>query len=345
MQSAEEKKEYYKVIIKTCYIANVVYLLTHIMYLILFLIIKVYPLVYINIGSILIYSLCFIVLKKKKYYPYALICGNEMLIYMSLASIIVGFNLGFYLCIIGVCVVSFFSSYFAKGKGKILKSIIWCGLSFTICTVLYIYSIYNEPKYVVDGGTKIILTIFHISAVFAFIIAYLTTFLSYAMKLEQRILNESRTDKLTQIHNRYDLYNYINSLDNKKNYSLSMFDIDDFKKINDVYGHLCGDEILKDLAQFAKNTFEDDFVARYGGEEFIIILKMNDDINDSYKKIEEFRKKIEEHEFKFENNIIHLTITIGLEAYNNCQTIEEWIGYADKKLYQGKAEGKNRIIY
>ena len=345
MQSEQEKKEYYKVIIKTCYIANVAYLLTHIFYLILFLIIKVFPLVFINIGSIVIYSLCFIVLKKKKYYPYALICGNEMLIYMSCASILVGFNLGFYLCIIGVCVVSFFSSYFAKGKGKIFKSIFWCGLSFTTCTVLYIYYINNGSKYVIENWAKITLTMFHISAVFAFIIAYLTTFLSYAMKLEKRILIESRTDKLTQIHNRYDLYNYINSLDNKRNYSLSMFDIDDFKRINDVYGHLCGDEILKDLAQFAKTTFEDDFVARYGGEEFIIILKMNDGINDSYKKIEEFRKKIEEHEFKFEDNIIHLTITIGLEAYNNCQTIEEWIGYADKKLYQGKAEGKNRIIY
>ena len=155
MQSEQEKKEYYKVIIKTCYIANVAYLLTHILYLILFLIIKVYPLVFINIGSIVIYSLCFIVLKKKKYYPYALICGNEMLIYMSCASILVGFNLGFYLCIIGVCVVSFFSSYFAKGKGKILKSIIWCGLSLTVCTVLYIYQIiFNKVRYFITFYIK-----------------------------------------------------------------------------------------------------------------------------------------------------------------------------------------------
>ena len=135
MQSQEEKKQYYNVIIKTCYIANTAYLITHILYLILFLIIKIYPLVYVNIGSILIYSLCFIALKKKKYYPYALICGNEILIYMSIASILLGVSLGFNLCIIGVCVVSFFSSYFEKGEArtKLFKSIIWCSLSFIIC--------------------------------------------------------------------------------------------------------------------------------------------------------------------------------------------------------------------
>ena len=344
MQSAEEKKKYYNVIIKTCYIANIAYLLTHVFYLVLFLIIKVYPLVYVNIGSIIIYALCFIVLKKKKYYPYALICGNEILIYMSIASILVGFELGFNLCIIGVCVVSFFSSYFAKGKGKILKSIIWCVLSFTICVSLFIYSVINGAKYDVDRWAKILLYLFHLAAVFAFIMAYLTTFLNYAMKLEKRIMNESRTDKLTQVHNRYDLYNYINTLEDKSDYALIMFDIDDFKHINDIYGHLCGDEILKELAKIAKDTFINDFVSRYGGEEFIIILKMNGDINNAFEMTDSFRKIIEGHEFIFNNEIIRLTITSGFEAYKDNDTIENWIGSADKKLYLGKGKGKNITV-
>ena len=344
MQSAEEKKNYYDVIIKTCYIANISYLITHILYLILFLIIKIYPLVYVNIGSIIIYSLCFIVLKKKKYYPYALICGNEILIYMSISSILVGFELGFNLCIIGVCVVSFFSSYFQKGKGKILKSIIWCLLSFIICVSLFLYSVYNGHKYDVERWAKILLYLFHTSAVFAFIMAYLSTFLNYATKLEQRIMNESRTDKLTQVHNRYDLYNYVNSLNDKYDYALIMFDIDDFKHINDIYGHLCGDEMLKELANVAKDMFKDDFVSRYGGEEFIIIIKMNGNINEAFRRIDSFRKTIEEHEFKFNDNIIHLTITSGFEAYKDNETIEEWIGLADRKLYSGKNSGKNITV-
>ncbi|MBR3617655.1 MAG: GGDEF domain-containing protein, partial [Acholeplasmatales bacterium] len=105
-------------------------------------------------------------------------------------------------------------------------------------------------------------------------------------------MNESRTDKLTQVHNRYDLYNYINTLEDKSDYALIMFDIDDFKHINDIYGHLCGDEILKELAKIAKDTFINDFVSRYGGEEFIIILKMNGDIHKSFEMMDSFRKII-----------------------------------------------------
>lgn len=344
MQSAEEKKEYYNVIIKTCYIANISYLLTHVIYFILFLVTKVYPLVYVNIVSIVLYCLFFIVLKKKKYYIYALLCGNEILIYMTIASVLVGFDSGFHLCIIGLCVVSFFSNYFAKTQNKIRNSIIWCSLSFILVVGTFIYANFNKPIYQIDQWLKITLYSIHIADIFAFITVYLSTFLNYAIKLEARIMHESRTDKLTQIHNRYDLYNYISSLDNKNNYSLSMFDIDDFKYINDEYGHLCGDVILKELASLAKDEFKDDFVSRYGGEEFIIILKMYDDINDSINKLETFRKNIESHEFIFEDNKIHLTLTIGVEQYSDKYSVEEWINQADKKLYYGKRTGKNRTV-
>ena len=125
---------------------------------------------------------------------------------------------------------------------------------------------------------------------------------------------------------------------------LAMLDLNDFKHINDIYGHLCGDEILKELAKIAKDTFINDFVSRYGGEEFIIILKMNGDINNAFEMTDSFRKIIEEHEFIFNNEIIRLTITSGFEAYKDNDTIENWIGSADKKLYLGKGKGKNITV-
>ena len=344
MQSALEKKEYYKVIIKTCYIANISYLLTHILYLILFLVSKVYPLVYVNIVSIVLYIFFFYVLKKKKYYPYALMCGNEILIYMSIASIYVGFDSGFHLCIIGLCVVSFFSTYFAKVRSKIGNSIIWCSLSFVIVMGLFIYSVLNNSIYQIDRWLEITLYVFHTMAIFAFIVVYLSTFLRYAIRLENRIILESRTDKLTQLHNRYDLYNYVDLLEDKNDYVLAMFDIDDFKVVNDLYGHLCGDEMLKELSIISMEVFETDFVSRYGGEEFIIILKMNGNIENAHNKLEEFRKKVQEHEFHFNNNVIHITVTIGMKEFNGEKTIEEWIGFADKRLYHGKKNGKNQVV-
>jgi len=345
MQSAEEKKAYYSVIIKTCYIANISYLLTHVVYLILFLVSKVYPLVYVNIVSILLYCFCFYILKKKKYYPYALVCGNEILVYMSIASVFVGFDCGFHLCIIGLCVVSFFSTYFAKVKRKIGNSIIWCLLSLAIVLGLFFYGVFGKPIYQIDQWLRVTLYLFHTLAIFAFIGVYLSTFLRYAMNLEDRIILESRTDQLTQTHNRYDLYNYISLIENKNDYVLSMFDIDDFKDINDKYGHICGDEILKELANLAKKTFENDFVSRYGGEEFIVILKMDGDINNAIERLESFRKYVENYEFIFENTKISLTITIGLEVYKNDEAIEEWIDSADDKLYYGKNNGKNKTVH
>ena len=344
MQSVEEKKAYYNVIIKTCYTTNIIYLSLHLVYFVLFLIAKEYTIFYINLGSILIYSLTFIMLKHKKYYPYALVCGNEFLVFMSVLTILCGFYSGFHLCIIGLSVVSFFSVYFSKVNRDVSKAITWCILSLAIYLFIFLYTYYNEPVYVLDRWLNVILIIIHSIAVFVFIAAYLITFMNYAMKLEKKVINESRTDNLTQLHNRYDLYNYLDSLEDKDDYSLAMFDIDDFKLINDKYGHLCGDEILRELAQIVNENLPNSFVSRYGGEEFIIITKIDGDIEKPFNEVENVRKIVEKHEFRYGEEIIHLTITIGIEKYNNNITNEKWIELADNKLYSGKKLGKNRTI-
>ena len=340
MQSIEEKKAYDNVIIRTCYITDLIYLLFRILYLVLFLVAQVYVMVYVSIGSIVAYILFYFLIKNKKYYLYALACGNEYLIYMSVATILVGFSAGFHLPLIGLCVVSFFTVYFSKINRDVKNAITWSVLSVSIYLGLHFYCSFNNPFYALDKWLNVTFYAIHSVVVFAFIAAYLLIFLIYAMKLEQRIINESRIDKLTQIHNRYDLYNYIETLEYKKDYALSMFDIDDFKKINDKYGHVCGDYILKEVASIASNTLFNSFVSRFGGEEFVIITRMNGNMENTYRDIDLLRKKIEENAFEFNGNIIHITITIGIEQYNEEFDIEKWISSADDKLYSGKKAGK-----
>ena len=344
MQSVEEKKAYDNVIVKTCYVTDVLYLMLHIIYLVLFLIAKVYVMVYINIGSIVIYMLFYFLIKNKKYYLYALGCGNEFLISMSVSTILVGFNAGFHLCIIGLCVVSFFTVYFSKQNRDVKNAFTWCVLSLLIYLGLLFYCSFNNPEYVLDKWLVITLSSIHSIAVFAFIAAYLMIFLKYAMQLEQRIINESRIDNLTQIHNRYDLYNYVESIEIKKDYVLSMFDIDDFKKINDVYGHVCGDYILKEVASIASTTLATSFVSRFGGEEFVVISRLNGNIENTFRDIDMLRKRIEENTFVFNENLIHITVTIGIQQFEEEFNIEKWISSADNKLYSGKKAGKNRTI-
>ena len=345
MQSVEEKKSQYNVIRKTCYITAIIYLIFRLFYFVLFLVSKAWVVLYIDIASILIYLFSFLIIKKKKYYPYALICGNEFLVLMSICTIFLGFSTGFHLCIIGICVVSFFSVYFQKaGKRKISNAIIWTGLSITVYLIIYLVSFFNGPYYEISRWVEITLFISHTVAVFAFIAFYLMIFIRYAINLESKIINESRTDELTKLPNRYDLYNYVESISDKSNYALAMFDIDDFKKLNDKYGHIYGDQVLKQIADIAKNNSRDSFVARYGGEEFVVIIRLLGDDNEAFMIMDNIRILIENYEFISEGISTHATISVGIAKFDDYQNLESWIKNADRKLYECKNTGKNKVI-
>ena len=338
-----DKKQHYKTIDKTCYTANIVYLILHVFYLVLFIITKLYIMVGVTAGVVFIYCLYFLLIKKKKYYLYALICGNVFFAYIATATAMIGFNTGFHFYLIGLCVVSFFTTYFSKNK-KIFNSIIWAVLSLAIYLTLYLTSSFNPPNYTIDKWLEMTLFITNAIVVFGFIASYLFVFLKYALSLEKKITNESRTDELTQIKNRYGLYDFYESLEEKKNLTLALFDIDNFKVINDKYGHVTGDYILKRVAEITSETLDDSFVCRYGGEEFIIVLENDKEVH-PITRLEELRKRIKQKKFEFEGETIQITITIGVADYFDSITLEKWVELADERMYKGKETGKNKIVY
>ena len=125
-----------------------------------------------------------------------------------------------------------------------------------------------------------------------------------------------------------------------------MVDIDNFKKINDVYGHVAGDKVIIEVANAIKNSIgENDIVGRYGGEEFIIIVKENN--NNLINIIERIRRNIESLYIKIDNsNVINVTASIGVKRFDmNNRTLEENIALADKSLYEAKTSGKNKVVY
>lgn len=338
-----DKKQHYKTIDKTCYTANIVYLILHVFYLVLFIITKLYIMVGVTAGVVFIYCLYFLLIKKKKYYLYALICGNVFFAYIATATAMIGFNTGFHFYLIGLCVVSFFTTYFSKNK-KIFNSIIWAVLSLAIYLTLYLTSSFNPPNYTIDKWLEMTLFITNAIVVFGFIASYLFVFLKYALSLEKKITNESRTDELTQIKNRYGLYDFYESLEEKKNLTLALFDIDNFKVINDKHGHVTGDYILKRVAEITSETLDDSFVCRYGGEEFIVVLENDKEVH-PITRLEELRKRIKQEKFEFEGETIQITITIGVADYFDSITLEKWVELADERMYKGKETGKNKIVY
>ncbi len=133
-------------------------------------------------------------------------------------------------------------------------------------------------------------------------------------------------------------------INKKDQLSVIFLDIDNFKQINDTYGHKAGDIVLKEVSGIIKyHSRSSDKVARYGGEEFVIILvKAND--KDAYEKAENFRKMINEKKIKMDGETINVTVTLGIASLKEEESFEELLHNADKALYQGKITGKNKTV-
>lgn len=160
-------------------------------------------------------------------------------------------------------------------------------------------------------------------------------------------LNELATqDVLTQVANRFQFDKVLDhsiTLSQRYGRALSMMliDIDHFKEVNDTYGHLTGDEVLKKLAHIlTKGIRKSDVVARWGGEEFVILLP-DSELSAAVKLAETLRVKISESDFK---PIIQVTCSIGVVQWNEGESSDPFLKRVDEKLYLAKESGRNCVI-
>ena len=159
-------------------------------------------------------------------------------------------------------------------------------------------------------------------------------------------LNDERSrDPLTHLLNRrgfYDAAKLNFSYTPQRKCFLVMCDVDHFKKINDTYGHLVGDQVLQQIAHIInKNVRENDLVGRFGGEEFIILLQI-DQIDLAYNVVERIRIAIENGQFSSQK--ISLTASFGLTQLQQAN-LTQGIDHADKLLYAAKRAGRNCIVF
>lgn len=161
--------------------------------------------------------------------------------------------------------------------------------------------------------------------------------------------NKVSYDALTGAGNRFMLETKADELFKKskeshESLSLILFDIDHFKKINDTYGHLVGDFILKEVVRISKTCFRStDTFTRCGGEEFCVIIKS--EINRAKEAIEAARQKIGDHLFEHKGHKIKLTISAGVtHQINKDSRWKEMYDRADQLLYKAKATGRNKVF-
>lgn len=155
-------------------------------------------------------------------------------------------------------------------------------------------------------------------------------------------------DPLTDLYNRRALIKKLEeNLESEKefeDFTFTICDIDHFKKVNDTYGHNCGDEVLKLVAGMLKKDLpdEDYMVARWGGEEFVIIQKGS--LEDGVNTLEEIADNIRNTHVFYEQQMVSVTMTFGITQFIEGENIGKTITRADELLYQGKSTGRNKIV-
>lgn len=172
--------------------------------------------------------------------------------------------------------------------------------------------------------------------------------------LEENLKQMAITDELTHLYNRRQFYFQLEKeIERARRYhdplSLILLDVDDFKKYNDSYGHVEGDQALEKLGEIIKrNVRIVDTAYRYGGEEFTIILPETG-WTEAYFVADRIRRAFEGFTFypKLLHSTItrrHLTMSIGLAEYDPTFSMEDFVRYADNAMYKAKVKGGNRVI-
>lgn len=214
----------------------------------------------------------------------------------------------------------------------------------SFCIAYYILSalIKTPQSFIFDSASSII----------TWIVGMFASYMLHSIRIrENKIMNElkylSSTDKLTGICNKataeYLCKSYLFNKSDYESFALFVVDIDDFKSINDNYGHIKGDEVLCNVGRILKNTFNNsDIVGRVGGDEFLVMMKNISNTNIVLKKADNIQKSIKE--VLSELLKIKLSCSIGVVLENSSdKTYEEVFDKADRALYSVKGGGKGNF--
>lgn len=234
--------------------------------------------------------------------------------------------------------------------------IVWSVLSALFSGGLAITALYAGRLYDLSNALKIIFII-----VSTFALAFKLMVISHfyykkfsmdelkIIKYSQKLEKLATQDPLTKLQNRRGMEQYLkriieNPSAESSGFTICIADIDFFKNINDTYGHDAGDYVLKSLSSIMEEYMEGrGKLARWGGEEFLLVFDKNGD--DAFIDVEGLRRKIEYTKLEYEDYPINVTMTFGVEEYSPTYEVEKSIDKADKKLYQGKVAGRNRVVY
>lgn len=321
----------------------------HALFIPLFVWLGYYSLAVFNIASVAVFLTGFHLNQQGKQKLVYLLCSAEILLHAVLTTYILGWNSGFHYYVILIVPLVYFSPFTFRQK---------ISLSALLC-FSYVALSFADNSHVTDKPVnELIFKGLHamnvlVTFVALAIIAYLYS--RAASHMEERLLKVNselallaRTDTLTKLLNRRSMLERIEGEITRSGrtgspFTLILCDIDNFKMINDEYGHNGGDYVLETIAQLMqKSVRKIDQIARWGGEEFLLLLP-DTDTEAGRMVAEKIRGTVNETPFVFQGRNIRVTMTFGISGYQDSCDIADCIIRADKAMYDGKKSGKNCI--
>ena len=340
LQSESETGDYIIMLVATLFS-----LVLHVWLLGVYAIFRIWPLALLNVCSVTIYLISLLCVKKQKYLFSGLISSIEIPIHAIATVYIAGAQPLMVVFILVALILQFILPYGTTGIRVVMGLFQWVALIAYI-----IIECYHVPLIVLSTFHARFLMIGNINQ------AFLACGLEFSLegivrhiladfnnlKMEQ-LEGQAHTDDLTGLHNRRYAQSFFVSVKPEEAWCVAVLDIDDFKHVNDTYGHAVGDVVLQDLAQTITSSLRSsDIVVRWGGEEFLFLMR-DVTLPVAVSVLDQLRQTIAGKPIALDKFSLNITVTIGVASVNGTD-VNDAISRSDIKLYEGKAGGKNTCI-
>ena len=344
-------KEFLKpYVLKLTLMVNVVFLIWHITLLAVFTEQQIWFMAGFNIFSVCIYSWTLYLLRHHETRGVIRMMYIELMLHMIVSVVCMGRYFGFLEYAFGILPIIMFDDYIAEKDRKQRSSIIMV-LSVVVCYLgLSIWTMLEAPLYHFSSDTMgVVFRIANGTATVTMVGVYFLMFTHMVLGFEKELIRDASYDNLTGLANRRVFYEHREQLQKVENYCVFMLDVDNFKSINDTYGHDFGDKVLETMGELLeewKHECDKLLALRWGGEEFVVIYcdpKLSRE--EKIIKMELLRRRVEQETVMVSGREMHFTVTIGASSEGEDDDVDALIALADSRMYLGKRQGKNRLIY
>ena len=303
--------------------------------------------------SIVLLCVSFILTYREKNVTAVIMQHVAILIWIFIAILFLGWECGAQQ-FITLLLVSVFTGSYIERRIKMEYAI----LLVLIHVGLHLYMMTNPAFYEQTFWEMLYTHVVSIVFCFGIIIAVVVTFAHNSISMETKLKGYNsnlkwlaNVDPLTGLKNRRCMMNFLkenvesNGAIKAEKAVIVIGDIDFFKRFNDHYGHACGDEVLTQLSALFMDYMEGKGeAARWGGEEFLLVFT-DCSLQQGIEYMENLIHRIRLMDIRYGGEVLHVTMTFGMSEYDPDRTVDAIINNADKKLYFGKQNGRNRVVY